>query len=170
MLTRVATSAVQRIRSEIQKAPLQSMASQLHFLNIYLYQSVLGNLFHLSKNRHFAHFFTLSHTATKRVEEEKSLGRWSDHDEEGGAEEPDSVDDSDNTSLEVTTTHFTLGRVTPPAGPSSRRANNNNIQSPTQNKMSIIRSSGSIAQTAVRPQSYYLVAIIYFFSLIVTLL
>lgn len=49
MLTRVATSAVQRIRSEIQKAPLQSMASQLHFLNIYLYQSVFGNLFHLSK-------------------------------------------------------------------------------------------------------------------------
>lgn len=113
---------------------------------------------------------TITVYATKRVEEEKSLGRWSDHDEEGGAEEPDSVDDSDNTSLEVTTTHFTLGRVTPPAGPSSRRANNNNIQSPTQNKMSIIRSSGSIAQTAVRPQSYYLVAIIYFFSLIVTLL
>ena len=110
--------------------------------------------------------------ATKRVEEEKPLSRWSDHDEDGGAEEPDTVDDADNTSLEVTTSsHYSYGKATHPGGgASSRRSNNNNnnVQSPTQNKMSIIRSSG----TAVRLQRsyYHLVAITSFFLVVYTLL
>lgn len=113
-------------------------------------------------------FHFLLCAATKRVEEEKPLGRWSDHDEEVG-EEPDTVDDADNTSLEVTTaTHYSFGRATPPAGASSRRSNNNNnVQSPTQNKMSIIRSSGA----AVRLQQtyYYLAAIVSFFLVVILL-
>jgi hypothetical protein len=114
-------------------------------------------------------YFLSSCAATKRVEEEKPLGRWSDHDEEIG-EEPDTVDDADNTSLEVTTaTHYSFGRGTQPAGASSRRSNNNNnnVQSPTQNKMSIIRSSGA----AVRLQRtyYYLVAVVSFFLVVMLL-
>ncbi len=117
----------------------------------------------------FSMYFLSSCAATKRVEEEKPLGRWSDHDEEIG-EEPDTVDDADNTSLEVTTaTHYSFGRGTQPAGASSRRSNNNNnnVQSPTQNKMSIIRSSGA----AVRLQRtyYYLVAVVSFFLVVMLL-
>nr|CAH0098177.1 unnamed protein product [Daphnia galeata] len=110
--------------------------------------------------------------STKRVEEEKPLSRWSDHDDDGGAEEPDTVDDADNTSLEMTTSsHYSYGKATHPGGgASSRRSNNNNnnVQSPTQNKMSIIRSSG----TAVRLQRsyYHLVAITSFFLVVYTLL
>ncbi len=164
VLTRAATSVVQRIRSEIPRAPSPSTASYIVYNLSTSFDYIFKNLFL------FIYLFIF--LATKRVEEEKPLSRWSDHDDDGGAEEPDTVDDADNTSLEMTTSsHYSYGKATHPGGgASSRRSNNNNnnVQSPTQNKMSIIRSSG----TAVRLQRsyYHLVAITSFFLVVYTLL
>lgn len=74
------------------------------------------------------------------------MGRWSNQDDDIGADESDNMDEMDSFT-EVTTTHFSSARVTPSANPSSRRTNNNNngLHSPTQNKMSTRSGGGSTA-------------------------